>query len=68
MDSEQIINRLGGTFRAAELCEVTPAAVSQWRKGVIPAARLMFLKLARPEIFAAEGEGASPVQQGQVSE
>lgn len=47
-----IIDRLGGTTAAAELCEVTPSAVSQWKgaKG-IPKQQLRFLKVARPDLF-----------------
>lgn len=51
MDASKIIDDLGGTNAVAELCEVTPQAVSQWREDGIPNARLMFLKLARPDIF-----------------
>lgn len=51
MDANKIIDELGGTSAVAELCEVTPQAVSQWRESRIPPARLMFLKLARPDIF-----------------
>jgi predicted transcriptional regulator len=53
MDTKTLIKRLGGTAKTAELCEVTPGAVSQWRKSGIPKARLMFIRLARPEIFGA---------------
>lgn len=60
MDANKIIDRLGGTTKVAELCEVAKASVSQWRAAGIPKARLMFLRLARPEIFeeiAREDEG-----------
>lgn len=53
MDTQEIITRLGGTAKAAALCDVTPSAVSQWIRSGIPRARLMFLTLARPDIFAA---------------
>lgn len=49
-----IIDRLGGTYRVAELCEVTPGAVSQWRVSGIPKARLMFLRAVQPEAFRDE--------------
>jgi hypothetical protein len=52
MDANKIIDDIGGTVATALLCEVTPQAVSQWREEGIPAARLMFLRLARPSIFA----------------
>jgi predicted transcriptional regulator len=49
----KIIDALGGSSKVAELCEVTPSAVSQWREDGIPKARLMFLKLAKPDVFEA---------------
>lgn len=51
MDSNKIIDLLGGTNAVADMCKVTKGAVSQWRNDGIPDARLMYLKLARPEIF-----------------
>lgn len=68
MDSETIINKLGGPTEVARLCECTPQAVSQWfgadpdtgelRK--IPKARLMYLKAVKPEAFI-EDEPAKQV-------
>ncbi|MCP4103102.1 MAG: helix-turn-helix domain-containing protein [Lentisphaerae bacterium] len=49
----EIIDTLGGTNAVAKLCEVRSQAVSQWRNNGIPKARLMYLKLARPEVFKA---------------
>ena len=51
MDSNQIIDALGGSGEVARLCEVSVSAVSQWRKDGIPRARLMYIQLAHPEIF-----------------
>lgn len=51
MDAQTIISRLGGTAKTAELCQITPGAVSQWLHSGIPPARLMFLRLARPDVF-----------------
>lgn len=48
-----IIDSLGGTLKTANLCEVSAAAVAQWRSNGIPKARMMFLKLARPNVFPA---------------
>lgn len=53
MNPSEIIDALGGTFRVAELCEVKPPSVSDWRKNGIPRARMMFLQLAKPEVFEA---------------
>lgn len=47
----EIIDRLGGTVAVARLCEVEPPSVSEWRHRGIPRARLMYLKLAKPEVF-----------------
>lgn len=60
MDANKIIDELGGTCAVAELCNVTTGAVSQWRTSGIPAARLMFLKLARPEVFVAFEQPTTP--------
>lgn len=54
MDQNKIIDELGGSLEVARLCEVTVGAVSQWRAGGIPRARLMFLKLLRPDLFPEE--------------
>lgn len=54
MDTRLLIKRLGGGAKVASLCEVTPAAVSQWIANGVPPARLMYLKLARPEAFVNE--------------
>ena len=52
MEASEIIDRLGGTVAVARLCEVQPPSVSEWKqRGEIPPARLMFLKLARPDVF-----------------
>lgn len=60
MNSKDIIDALGGTVEVAKLCNVQPQAVSQWfgvdpRTGKareIPGARLMYLKVIRPAVFA----------------
>lgn len=62
MDPNQLIDQLGGTSKVAQLCEVTKASVSQWRTNGIPRARLMFLRLARPELFAAVEGSGTPVR------
>lgn len=55
-----IIKRLGGTTAAAELCDVTPGAVSQWKgaKG-IPKQQLRFLKVVRPDLFEDKNPSAA---------
>jgi len=51
MDTNIIIDRLGGTSEVARLCGVKLPSVSEWRKQGIPKARLMYLKLLRPDVF-----------------
>ncbi len=58
MDSNHIIDSLGGTNEVARICQVTAQAVSQWRADGIPHARLMYLKLARPDVFTEQKVGA----------
>lgn len=66
MTPNEIIDALGGTFRVAELCEVKPPSVSDWRKHGIPRARLMFLRIAKPEVFA-ELDAKAKNQAGHIS-
>lgn len=47
----ELIERLGGNAKAAALCEISPAAVSQWRHNGIPKGQLKFLKAIRPNVF-----------------
>lgn len=56
-----VIDELGGTKKVADLCEVTLAAVSQWRtaKTGIPKDKLKILQLLRPDVF--EKLDAEPV-------
>jgi len=48
-----IVESLGGVSVVAKICGLeTPQSVSMWvSRDKIPPARLMFLKLARPEAF-----------------
>jgi hypothetical protein len=52
LDPNEVIDALGGTSQTARLCEVSDPAVAQWRTDGIPKSRLMFLRLAAPEVFA----------------
>lgn len=38
-----LLQLLGGTTKVAKMCNVDPAAVSQWRKNGIPREQLLFL-------------------------
>ena len=61
MDANQIIDALGGTAEVARMCDVQPPSVSEWRKEGIPRARLMYLRLPRPDVF--EGHGKQEARQ-----
>lgn len=52
LNPNEVIDALGGTSEVARLCEIEPPSVSDWRKLGIPKARMMFLRLARPDVFA----------------
>ncbi|HDR9029918.1 TPA: hypothetical protein QDB14_004140 [Burkholderia vietnamiensis] len=46
-----MIDELGGTSAVANLFEIDPGAVSQWRRNGIPKPRMQYLRLARPDVF-----------------
>lgn len=52
LTDSQIIDALGGTGKTAKLFGIQPASVSEWRKTGIPDARMMYIRLARPDIFS----------------
>lgn len=61
MDSNRIIDALGGTAEVARICNVKQPSVSEWRANGIPQARLMYLRLLRPDVFSeAEGSANTP--------
>ncbi len=49
--ASELIDQFGGTCVVAKLFGITSGAVSQWRNSGVPDARLMYLKLLRPELF-----------------
>ena len=51
MNIDDLITKFGGTRKLAKLCDVPDPVVSGWRKRGIPKARLMYLKLMRPDLF-----------------
>ena len=63
-----LIDAFGGSSKVASLCKVRPQAVSQWRRGGVPPARRMYLKLLRPDLFGTEGAPAVPALAGEASE
>lgn len=58
MDTDKVIEALGGTRKVAKLCGLTDSAVSQWRQNGIPRPWLMFLSRECPQQFAALAETA----------
>lgn len=54
INHSKLIDDMGGTVAVARLCAVSSQAVSKWRNDGIPSARLMYLKLLRPEFFQQE--------------
>lgn len=62
--ASQIIDRLGGTVKVAEMCLCTKGAVSQWRVNGIPEARRMYLELACPNAFEAQKNSDAPSPAG----
>lgn len=63
MQPDQIIDKLGGTKATADLCKVSQPAVSQWRRAGIPAAREMYLRAVRPDVFEL-----SPTESGAIEQ
>jgi hypothetical protein len=60
MDANKIIDDLGGTNEVARLCDIKPASVSEWRTNGIPKARLMYLRLLRPDVFGEKRGKSTP--------
>lgn len=58
--ASEIIDRLGGTFAVAKLFNLAPPSVSEWKaKEKIPEARMMFIRLARPDVFSTAAREAA---------
>ena len=55
--ANEVIDALGGTSATARICGIAPASVSEWRTKGIPQARLMYLKLLRPDLFGNDRRG-----------
>ena len=58
MDTNKIIDSLGGTSAVAEMCNISTGAVSQWRtsENGIPKPWLMFFRATRPDVFIESSE------------
>ena len=46
-----LIDKLGGTTKAAQFFDVSPPSVHGWRYDGLPRARRMYLQLARPDLL-----------------
>lgn len=43
MNTNEIIDLLGGTFAVAKMCQISPPSVSQWRNNGLPNDKLVLL-------------------------
>lgn len=55
-----VIDRLGGTMATAALLEVKGGSVTKWRYDGIPRARVMYLRVVRPDVFEATPDTPAP--------
>lgn len=58
-EADRIIDALGGTQKTAELFEVKPPSVSEWRVNGIPRARMQTIRLLRPDLFQPAADRAA---------
>lgn len=56
----EIIDRLGGTTKVANMFKIRRPSVSQWRAGGIPAARLHFITVVHPTALEPIAESGVP--------
>lgn len=47
-----LIDELGGLSAVAKICRIKPSSVFMWKKQGIPFSRVMYLKLAYPNLKA----------------
>jgi hypothetical protein len=63
-EHDSLIDAIGGTVATARLCDISPQAVTQWRRSGIPRPRLMYLQLLRPDVFGqGQARAASQSQE-----
>jgi hypothetical protein len=63
----EYVTTLGGPTVVGRLCEITPQAVSQWRKTGIPRTQRKYLVLLRPDVFTPDAD-APTTQPGALDE
>ncbi len=56
-EASEAIDRLGGNVAVAAMFGISSQAISKWRKEGIPPARLMYLKVVRPDAFQPASDG-----------
>jgi hypothetical protein len=49
--ANRIIDELGGTTVVAQLCEIKPPSVSEWRNNGIPKPWVRYFACLRPDLF-----------------
>lgn len=49
-DALKLIKELGGIAATAKLCQIASSSVCSWKRLGVPRARLMFIRLARPDL------------------
>jgi hypothetical protein len=62
-DPNIIIERLGGTSKTAEICDLKPPSITQWRSDGIPKPWLKYLRLAYPAVFRQDWKPPEPAPQ-----
>lgn len=48
--ADRLIQELGGVTKVANICKIATSSVCSWREQGCPRARLMYLKLAYPDL------------------
>ena len=51
MTDSEIIDNLGGTSKVAEMCDIKPSSVSDWRKHGIPKGWRKYFEVTNPDAF-----------------
>jgi len=56
MDTNKIIDSIGGTGKVAQLCGITSSAVTQWRTKGMPKPWQKYLRKIRPKAFLDQAD------------
>jgi hypothetical protein len=52
--ANKTIDALGGTSVVAEMCDIKPPSVSEWRRSGIPKPWIKYFRCIRPDLFELE--------------